>query len=481
MASAKVNKNNKTLLMKFGGTSVGSQQALAQAISIVSEAQDQWDCVIVVVSAIAGVTNKLLKAVKLAKSGDTTLVNDLASEIRQAHLELINKFVTKPERQDQVIHKIEEIVEELGDLCQAVSILRQDSPRTIDSIVSLGERMSIQLVSAALSEKGMDAKPVEATQLIVTNDDYQNADPDMVETEERTQAVLAPIIESGAVPVITGFIGATRAGVTTTLGRGGSDYSAAILAKALKVDEVIIWTDVNGIMTSNPHLVKEARTIPELSYREAAELSHFGAKVLHPKAIRPIIEANIPLWVRNTFNPQHQGTRVVEKRAPATKKVIKAVTAIQNQRLVTVEGSGMLGIPGIAARTFSAVASVNASIIMISQASSEQSICFSIAAEDTLRVISKLEETFTNELDSRDIDSIWATNEVVIVTIVGNGIRNTPGVAGKIFTAVGNSDVNIIAIAQGSSEVSISLVVDQDDILPALHALHKLIGDKSKK
>jgi aspartate kinase len=316
---------------------------------------------------------------------------------------------------------------------------------------------------------------VEATQLIVTDNAYQNAHPDFMQTEQRTRRLLKPILDQGRVPVVTGFIAATPEGVTTTLGRGGSDYTAGILSAALPADEVWIWTDVDGVMSADPRAVPDARTIPELTYREIAELAYYGAQVLHPKTIRPVIEAGIGLRICNTFNPGHPGTRLVENRSANRNGEIKAVTAIHEQQLITIEGRGMLGVPGVAARAFGAVASTGTSVALITQASSEQSICFAVPSRSAELVITALQRAFANELAQRDIDRIWATDEVVIITMVGVGMIHTPGIAGRIFTALGQKNVNVIAIAQGSSEVSISLVVDGKDAQIALQALHELI------
>jgi aspartate kinase len=287
-------------------------------------------------------------------------------------------------------------------------------------------------------------------------------------------------LEAGQIPVVTGFIGATPQGVTTTLGRGGSDYSAAILGAILPAEQVWIWTDVDGVMSADPRLVPQARTIPLLSYREIAELAYYGAKVVHPKTIRPVIEAGIGLRVCNTFNPDHPGTRLVanlseEQVGLYQNGKIKGVTAIHNQSLITIEGRGMLGVPGVAARAFAAVAATGTSVPLITQASSEQSICFAVPVEVAGRVVASLEETFAMELNRRDIDRVWASTQVTIVTVVGAGMRNTPGIAGRIFGKLGAEQVNVIAIAQGSSEVAVSLVVDAADAEATLRGLHELI------
>jgi aspartate kinase len=294
------------------------------------------------------------------------------------------------------------------------------------------------------------------------------------QTEERCRTILCPILESGFVVVVTGFIGATQEGIITTLGRGGSDYSAAILGRALEVEQVWIWTDVDGVMTADPRLVSNAKTINQLSYREVAELAFYGAKVLHPRTIRPIIEHDIPLWIKNTFNPHAAGTEITRQPAEENGN-IKAVTAIRELSLVNVEGKGMLGVPGIAARTFGAVAREQISVLLISQASSEQSICFAVPAGSTQTVIDGLETEFEDELARRNIDRIWAQEDVAIVTVVGAGMRGTPGIAGSLFSSLGDYPVNIIAIAQGSSECSISIVVEGRDTASAEQAIHELI------
>ena len=341
--------------------------------------------------------------------------------------------------------------------------------------------MSVRLLSAAIESAGVPSKYVEATELILTNDRFQHAHPDFAKTPERTRRVLHPLLDQGLVPMVTGFIGATEKGAITTLGRGGSDYSAAILGAALPADDVWIWTDVDGVMTADPRLVPEARTLPEVSYSEVAELAYYGAKVLHPKTIRPVVDAGIGLRICNTFNPSHPGTRLVSNNGNGHKalksgEVVRAVTAIRQQRLVTIEGRGMLGVPGVAARTFGAVASTGTSVPLITQASSEQSICFAIphsAGEETVRA---LEQVFAEELEDGDIDRVWMTDEVAILTVVGAGMRHTPGVSGHVFSQLGAHSVNVLAIAQGSSEVSISIVIDSADTERAVKALHEMIA-----
>jgi aspartate kinase len=344
----------------------------------------------------------------------------------------------------------------------------------MDAITSLGERINAQVFAAVLRQRGAPCEAVDASELIVTDGAFQDAVPLMAATRERVAARLVPLLEQGATAIVTGFIGATEQGVTTTLGRGGSDFTAAILGDCLDADEVWIWTDVDGVMTADPRLVSDARVIPILSYSEVSELAYFGAKVLHPRTIRPVVQRGIPLWVKNTFNPTFPGTCIV-KEPESTPGTVKAVTAIKGLSLITVEGRGMMGVPGIAARTFAAVASQGASVLMISQSSSEQSICFVIPTETVPPVIYALEGELALELQRRDVDRVSSMDDVVIVTAVGAGMRGTPGVAYRIFAALGQSNINVIAIAQGSSECSVSLVVGADAAGDAVQQIHNQV------
>lgn len=476
----------RTLVMKFGGTSVGSVGAMSQAAEIVRQTRDEWDRVVVVTSAMSGVTDLLLSSAARAVSGDTRIIEGAARQLREQHFEVAESLLHDPFKQSLLKDEIDHLVVVFENLCQAMAVLGESTPRALDAVSALGERMSVRLLASAIQAVRVPCRHVEATQLIITDDQFQAAHPDFDLTRERTLRVLNPVLDSGEVPVVTGFVAANPQGVTTTLGRGGSDYSATILGAVLPADEVWICTDVDGVMSADPRIVPEARSIPTLTYREIAELAYYGAKVVHPKTIRPVIEAGITLRVTNTFNPEHPGTRLVTEdpqeadlvaRVPSN-HIIKAVTAIRGQRLVTIEGRGMLGVPGVAARAFSAVAATGTSVPLISQASSEQSICFAVPQEATPEVIDSLEVAFAMELERRDIDRIWATGEVVIVTVVGSGMRNTPGVAGQIFNGLGSQGVNVIAIAQGSSEVSISLVVDAADTDTAVRAVHDLIIER---
>lgn len=470
--------HSKTLVMKFGGTSVGSKQAMAETSRIVKNTYAEWQ-VVVVTSAISGVTNLLLESASRAAAGDVSQLPDAEKELRTSHVSIANELISDSVKRNNIIAEIDELISFFVDLCRAITLIGEASPRTLDAVASLGERMSVRLLAAIIAENGLSTKALDASELIVTNAHFQNAHPDLDATTRQTRAIVLPLLEEGIVPVVTGFIGATPAGVITTLGRGGSDYSAAILGAVLPANDVWIWTDVDGVMTADPRIVPDARTLPEITYSEVSELAYFGAKVLHPKTVRPVVDAGIGLRICNTFNPSHPGTRLISNSqgnsASGNGYIVKAVTAIRRQRLVTIEGRGMLGIPGVAARAFGAVASTGTSVPLISQASSEQSICFAVPSGACESVLFELGKIFAEELEENDIDRVWATEDISIITVVGAKMRSTPGVAGKVFGKLGENNVNVLAIAQGSSEVSISMVVESDRTEDAVKALHDLI------
>jgi aspartokinase/homoserine dehydrogenase 1 len=460
-----------TLVMKFGGTSVGDADAIRQATGIVLEGVSRGDRVAVVVSAMSGVTDALTQGALAAAAGDDRSFRSVVADLRVRHYRVVDELLSSDGERAGLLIEVDRYLDEYDAFCRSVHVLGEVTPRAMDAITSLGERINARVVAAVLRQQGAGSQAADATELVVTDETYQNAVPLMNQTRTRVADRLAPLLEREVTPVVTGFIGATEGGVTTTLGRGGSDFSAAILGDCLDADEVWTWTDVDGVMTADPRLVPGARVIPTLSYAEVGELAYFGAKVLHPRTIRPVIERGIPLWVKNTFNPGVPGTCIVADPEGEPGKV-KAVTAIKGLSLVTVEGRGMMGVPGIAARTFAAVARQGASVLMISQASSEQSICFVIPEVAVGPVVESIEEEMALELTRRDVDRVSSQNDVVIVTAVGAGLRTTPGVAARIFGALGQGAINVIAVAQGSSDCSISLVVSAQDATEAVRQIH---------
>lgn len=461
------------ITMKFGGTSVGNAEAIDRTATIIAEHLTEDKQIAVIVSAMSGVTDLLFQSVEKAINADKWGYLSISNEIRDKHEEVINQLLHAGTLRENILGEINNLINNQVELCNAINILGEATPRIRDSIVSFGERLSSRLIAAVLEERGINARAFDGGQYLITNDIHQDADPIWDTTEENITANLKPLIEEGVTPIITGFIGATPAGRITTLGRGGSDFSAAVFAAYLDSDELIIWTDVDGVMTTDPRIDKRAKVLPYISYTEVGELAYYGAKVLHPKTVQPIITKEIPLRVRNTFNPTHPGT-LIGAESKASLGIIKAVTAIRKVSMLTVSGKGMLGVPGIAGRTFLATANAGASILMISQSSSEQSFCFTVINAQADEVRSSVENELSSEIAHRDVDGIDIVGGVVIITVVGSGMRHKPGVAGAVFTCLGDSGVNVLAIAQGSSECSISFVIDEADLNSAVIQLHSL-------
>jgi aspartate kinase len=458
--------------MKFGGTSVGSVKALTKVVDIVADGRQQGHQIVLVVSAMSGVTNLLLDAAEKAEGGDEKTAQQAHALIAAKHEETTRHFLGETSQRAVVMAEIKALLDEFEALCHGIRVLGELTPRALDVIGGLGERMNVPQVTAILNRANIPAQGIVASRLIVTDDRFGSAVPLVEATAARAEAGLRPILNKDSVPVVTGFIGATEAGIPTTLGRGGSDYSATILGRALGADEVWIWTDVNGVMTTDPRIVPAAHPISHLSYAEISELSFFGAKVLHSQAIRPARRVQIPVRILNTFEPEHPGT-LITAEALESNRAVKAVTAIKHMSLVTVEGPGMVGIPGVAGRTFTAVAKTDTNVLMISQASSEQSICFVVPSRDVPRVVKSLENELAREIDRRDLEPVKREDNTVILAVVGSGMKGTPGVSGRLFGALGRERINVIAIAQGSSEFNISLVVARGDADKAVRAIHE--------
>jgi len=461
-------------VMKFGGTSVGDAECIARAAQIVARAAKEKPCV-AVASAMSGVTNRLIEAAKTAQAGNAANAAAILEAMRKQHETALAALIREEKSRQQIRARMEEVFAEGSRLCEGTSLLRELTPRTLDAISSLGERLSAPLVAAAVGELGITSEAVEATELIVTDGYHGGAEPQMEATRQKSQARLRPLLEKGIVPVVTGFIGATAEGQLTTLGRGGSDYSATILGAALDAEEVIIWTDVDGVLTADPRLVPEARTIPVISYLEAAELAYFGAKVLHPKTLSPVIRAAIPVWIRNSFMPERLGTKIT----PEGRSIgggVKALTAIRDVTLISVGGPGIVGLPDVVGRTFSTTAEVRANVLLISQSSSQNDICFIVSTGDAQRTVEALRKEFAQDLAHLKVEHITADSNIAIVAVVGENMRGTPGIAGRTFSALGRDGVNLIAIAQGSSECNISFVIEEKAVKAALLTTHREFG-----
>src|ERR1700751_4303968 len=461
-------------VMKFGGTSVGDASCIARVIEIVAKSARQ-NPVVVVVSAMSGVTNRLIEAATCSEGGSRYRASALLQGLGEQHALALEALIHDSETRKSLAPRIEENLRLTHRLCEGTALIHELTPRTLDAISSLGERLCAPLVAGALSEQGVHGEALEAPELVVTDSYNGAAEPLMDLTHQRSEARIRPLLQKGIVPVVTGFIGATPDGVLTTLGRGGSDYSATILGAALGVGEVIIWTDVDGVLTADPRLVPDARTIPEISYREAAELAYFGAKVLHPKTLRAVMPAGIPVWIRNSFAPERPGTKI-SQQGRSIGGGVKALTAIRDVALISVGGPGIVGVPDVVGRTFSTTAELRANVLLISQSSSQNDICFIEAATDAKRTVEALRKEFAQDVAHETVEHITVDTNIAIVAVVGENMRGTPGVAGKTFNALGRENVNIIAIAQGSSESNISFVIEEHKVKAALNTTHREFG-----
>jgi bifunctional aspartokinase / homoserine dehydrogenase 1 len=458
-------------VMKFGGTSVANAACIRNVVKIIRKASAANN-IVVVVSAMSGVTNKLVEAAARSEAGDSASAAAILDGLRRQHFATVDELIPPGARHEILAGKVGELFDYCDRLCQGTALLRELTLRARDAIWSLGERLSAPILAAALVESGVASEAVEATDVIVTDSRHGAADPLMDMTRERCETRLWPLIEQDIVPVTTGFIGATPEGVLTILGRGGSDYSATIVGAALDADEVIIWTDVDGVLTADPNHVRGTRTIPEMSYREAAEHAHFGAKVLHPKTLRALMQCKFPLWVRNTFTPERPGTKITPEGS-AKNEGVKAITAISEVSMITVGGPGIAVVPDVLGRTFAVTAAIRAEVLLTSHSSSQNDVCLIVSSAQADRTAESLRYEFGQDLSQAKGDLVQVDANVAIVTVIGQNMRALSGIVGRTFSALGRNKVNILATAQGSSECNISFVVARKDVKTALVTAHR--------
>jgi bifunctional aspartokinase / homoserine dehydrogenase 1 len=461
-------------VMKFGGTSVGDSSCIKKVVEIIRAASCESD-VVIVVSAMSGVTNKLIEAATQSEAGNREGVAVILEQLHKQHRETLRELIASAVERYRISRKMEDLFQEGTRLCRETGRLGELTLVARDAISSLGERLSAPLVAATLAQRGVASEAVEATELIATDLCHGAADPLMDLTRERCEARLRPLLQHGIVPVVTGFIGATVKGVLTTLGRGGSDYSATILGAALDAEDVIIWTDVDGLMTADPRLVPGAATISEISYRAAAELAHFGARVLHPKTVGPVMECGIPLWIRNTFAPERSGTRVTLNGAPSDGGV-KALTAINDVALITVGGPGIAGVPDILGRTFATTAAVRADVLLASQSTGQDEISLIVSSAVAERTLDALCREFAEELAKKSLAHIKSDATVAAVTLVGENMRGITRIVRRTLAALGRENVDTIAILPASTECNVSFVVAKKDMKTALVTIHREFG-----
>ena len=462
----------KKIVMKFGGTSVGT----GENINHVADSVKQYaknDCrVAVVVSALAGVTNSLFEVACQAKKSDEKQIEAFTKKLLQKHLEAISTAISSKQIQKEVIQITEKTISELEKVLTGICYVGELTPKSKDYVVSFGERLSAPIVWGALKDHKLETQCFTGKEAgIVTDSNFGEADPLMNFTTHLIRERLGPLLEKGVIPVVTGFIAANQDGVVTTVGRGGSDYTATILGAALGVDEVWIWTDVDGIMTTDPKIVASARMLPQLSYQEAAEMAIFGAKAMHPRALGPVIKENIPVRIRNTAHPENMGTLITKDPASNETKPVKAVAMIKDVAMLNVNGAGMVGAPGSYAKVFDVLGKNNINVMMISTAASEANISMIIKRALLGRAISNLEIALLER--GGVVSEVTSEDDVAVIAVMGANMKGTLGVASKIFSTVAKKGINIRMIAQGSSELNISFVVKEKDGAAVVRAIHE--------
>lgn len=455
--------NNARVVYKFGGTSVADADCIKRVAELILAGPGER---VVVVSAMSGITNMLVDA--------TRTCEPLPPDLAKRHIEVLQAIGVQPD--DPLFTEILESIREVDVLLASARALGGVTPRTRDRILAVGEKLSARLLAAQLNaSRPESALAMNADEFLDTNACFGDATPRHGVVESSIRAAIAPVLSRGVIAIVTGFCGRTAAGETTTLGRGGSDYSATLIAAAVDADEVVIWTDVPGVYSANPKLVTDARIIPHLNYQEAGELSYYGANVLHPSTIQPLIDQGIPIHVRSTFQPQAAGTRITAAANPGSHQV-KAVSAVLDQALISVEGTGMAGVPGIASRLFTALAEEDISVTMISQSNAESSVCLAVPDDRVTDAEVALRRAFRLDLAQGRVDDIRMLGDVALVAAVGLGMQHTHGVASRFFGALADAGVNVIAIAQGSSELNITCAVNRSAVSRALNSIHRTFG-----
>lgn len=457
-------------VLKFGGSSVGSAEAINKVIAIVKE-RSKKEPTIVVVSAMSGMTDQLLMLAQSASQGNEAY-KTIIQHIEQKHLDAVRALLPI-QQQSSTLSLVKQLLNELESNCEGLFMLRELSMRMQDKIISYGEILSSKIISAAFESSGMQQQWVDSRDLIKTNSQYFNAVVHKASTDSAIQAYFASKDNNTFdVYIVPGFIASDKEGNTTTLGRGGSDYTGAIFAAALKATALEIWTDVSGMMTADPKMVSNAKEISHISYQEAMELSHFGAKIIYPPTIQPVMYQNIPVWIKNTFEPNHPGT-IIENHSPKDDNFIRGISSIKDLCLLSLEGAGMIGIPGFSKRLFDALAKKSINVILITQSSSEHSICVGVNVQDAHQAKLAVDAEFEQEIDTQKVEPLIIEKDLSIIALVGEQMKNHPGVSGKMFGVLGRNGINVRAIAQGSSEKNITAVIASVDVKKAINVLHE--------
>lgn len=463
------------VIMKFGGSSIGTPERVEKVISIIIDKTKSHPELAVIFSAFQGVTDSLIKASYYAKDGNDSFYK-IIIELKQRHIDAV-AFLVRKSRHAKLISYLESEFKKLEEILLGVSLVRELTDKTLDFILSFGELLSNYIITEAMISRKLKVTFLDSRNVIKTDNNFGSA---KVNFEITNKLIQQHFKSSNRIQIVTGFLASSLQDETTTLGRGGSDYTASILGAALNAKSIEIWTDVDGVLTANPQKVNDAFVLNTLTYEEAMELSHFGAKVIHPPTMIPAMKKNIPIIIKNTFNPYFQGS-IISKKKQKSEYEISGITSVNNLSLVRIEGSGMIGVPGIAKRIFGALSKNDISIILITQASSEHSICLAVKQSDTITAVESLSEELKYEIRDKLIDDIIAENNFSIIAIVGENMRHKTGVAGKVFASLGKNGINIAAIAQGASELNISVVIDSEDEEKALTVLHNTFFFPKKK
>ena len=456
------------LVVKFGGTSISSVKNIREVAKYLHNLSKK-NQIITVCSAISGITDDLIQISKFIQEGKKDKANKLTKKIIQKHKQLAHDLIKKPQNRKKLLEKLISDSDELEDLIHGIILLGEVTPRSMDYLISFGERLSINLVAYALLDLGSKSIPLTGKDIgIVTDSNFGEARPLMDTTRIRVSKTAESLLAKKIIPIVGGFAGADQHGRLTTFGRGGSDYTATIIASCINSDEIWLMSDVDGLMTADPKIVKNAKVLKEVSYVEAIEMALFGAKQIHPRTFEPLVSKKIPMRIRSTFNTKNFGTNVIASPDIVTKKTVKCVSAIRNNGLIDVRGGSMVGAPGTAARIFSTLAEVEVNIMMISQSPSESSISIVVKKTDLDKAVSALEMNLLGNI----IKKLEVTTDVSIIALIGSGMRGTVGVASRVFSAVEKKGVNVVMIAQGSSELNIAFVVKDSGCKPVVQALH---------
>jgi aspartokinase/homoserine dehydrogenase 1 len=458
------------IVMKFGGTSVGSADRIRQAASIVQQHARRDQQVVVVVSALSKVTDLIVGVLNAARTGNSQSMQDGLKQLEERHAQVMADLFL-PETRKAVAVDVNAALSRLRDFCSALLLIGSATPQVMDMVLPLGEQMSAHMFAACLNELGSPGVFVDSARVVATDDKFGDASPDMDTTRTRCREVLLPLLEKGQIPVVMGYSGASPGGQVTTLGRGGSDYSGTILGAAMDANEVWIWTDVDGVLTADPRVCRDALTLPEITFAEAIELSYYGAKVIHRKAIWPTMDRGIPVWIKNSFKPEVPGTKILES-VPESNRPVKAVTAVTQASLVTLTTRRDVHFAEIFGRLFLRLGHEHVDVLFSTQSSSEDSLGLVLREADTERVVHAIQRLFRTELKHGVLNPVTVHRDIAVIAVLGSGMKGTCGILGRLFSVVARNNVSVIAVAQGASELNICFAVTNsrvDDVVRAVH------------